>query len=187
MSDINAKITRNDAYVDGYQSGFKAGYGSADMSIPGMVLCGIGILALIISCIMVMRHSSRVVSILCKRFQLEIPKKTTQKLSSIILALIVCASLVSCASKKMEQADQLYADNVSRMAREYRGIMLYHLLTAQHLLSKVGTASAELGRHASGNKLNIGQQVYRITRPSAFVLNPGKKPSADTRKGKGRI
>ncbi|MFG6375177.1 MAG: type IV secretion system DotC family protein [Desulfovibrio sp.] len=85
-----------------------------------------------------------------------------------------------------EQADQLYADNVSRMAREYRGIMLYHLLTAQHLLSKVGTASAELGRHASGNKLNIGQQVYRITRPSAFVLNPGKKTAVNRRKGNGR-
>ena len=84
----------------------------------------------------------------------------------------------------MAQADQLYADNVSRMAREYRGIMLYHLLTAQHLLSKVGTASAELGRHASGNKLNIGQQVYRITQPSAFVLNPGKKPVSSQRKRK---
>ena len=84
----------------------------------------------------------------------------------------------------MAQADQLYADNVSRMAREYRGIMLYHLLTAQHLLSKVGTASAELGRHASGNKLNIGQKVYRITKPSAFVLNPGKKPVSSQRKRK---
>lgn len=75
------------------------------------------------------------------------------------------------------QADQLYADNVARMTREYRGVMLYHLLTAQHLLSQIGTASADLGRHASSNgeKLNIGQKVYRITRPSAFVLNPGKK------------
>ena len=85
-----------------------------------------------------------------------------------------------------EQADQLYVDNVSRMAREYRGIMLYHLLTAQHLLSKVGTASARLGRHASGNKLNIGQHVYRITRPSAFVLNPGKRPASDPAKRKER-
>ena len=86
----------------------------------------------------------------------------------------------------VEQADLLYADNVARMAREYRGIMLYHLLTAQHLLSEVGTASAELGRHASGNKLNIGQRVYRITRPSAFVLNPGKKPASGKRKRNGR-
>lgn len=77
----------------------------------------------------------------------------------------------------MNQADQLYADNVARMTREYRGIMLYHLLTGQHLLSNIATASADLGRHSSdnGRKLAIGQQVYRITKPSAFILNPGKK------------
>ena len=69
------------------------------------------------------------------------------------------------------EADQLFADNVSRMARQYRGVMLYHLLTAQHLLSKVSTASAALGTKATdnGNKLHIGQKVYRITAPSAFT------------------
>ena len=69
------------------------------------------------------------------------------------------------------EADQLFADNVSRMARQYRGVMLYHLLTAQHLLSKVSTASAELGTKTTdnGNKLHIGQKVYRITAPSAFT------------------
>ena len=68
------------------------------------------------------------------------------------------------------EADQLYADNVARMVRNYRGIMLYHLLTAQHLLSRVDTASADMGMHISsnGNKLNIGQKVYRITAPSNF-------------------
>jgi len=68
------------------------------------------------------------------------------------------------------EADQLFADNVARMVRNYRGIMLYHLLTAQHLLSRVDTASADLGMHTSdkGNKLHIGQKVYRITAPSAF-------------------
>ena len=72
----------------------------------------------------------------------------------------------------LAEADQLYADNVSRMARSYRGVMLYHLLTAQHLLSRVNTASADLGtrRSDNGNKLNIGQKVYRITAPSAFTV-----------------
>lgn len=35
------------------------------------------------------------------------------------------------------EADQLYIENVLRMVRDYRGIMLYHLLTAQDLLSRV--------------------------------------------------
>lgn len=69
----------------------------------------------------------------------------------------------------LAEADQLYADNVARMVRNYRGVMLYHLLTAQHLLSKVETASADLGMHTSDNKLNIGQRVYRITAPSVFT------------------
>ena len=74
----------------------------------------------------------------------------------------------------LAEADQLYADNVSHMARSYRGVMLYHLLTAQHLLSRVNTASADLGMRQSdnGNKLNIGQRVYRITAPSAFTVMP---------------
>lgn len=84
------------------------------------------------------------------------------------------------------QADQLYEDNVARMTREYRGIMLYHLLTAQHLLSKLNTASADMGRHISGNKLNIGQQVYRITRPSSFIAAPGKSQSKAAAKRRPR-
>lgn len=81
----------------------------------------------------------------------------------------------------LAEADQLYADNVSRMARSYRGVMLYHLLTAQHLLSRVNTASSDLGtrRFDNGNKLNIGQKVYRITAPSAFTV----APAASRKKG----
>lgn len=75
----------------------------------------------------------------------------------------------------LAEADQLYADNVSRMARSYRGVMLYHLLTAQHLLSRVNTASADLGTRTQGNKLNIGQKVYRITAPSAFTVAPTRQ------------
>lgn len=81
----------------------------------------------------------------------------------------------------LAEADQLYADNVSRMARSYRGVMLYHLLTAQHLMSRVNTASSDLGtrRSDNGNKLNIGQKVYRITAPSAFTV----APAASRKKG----
>ena len=79
-------------------------------------------------------------------------------------------------------ADQLYADNVARMVRSYRGAMLYHLLTAQHLLSRISTASSDLGMHTTdnGNKLNIGQRVYRITAPSSFIV----APSPSVKKGR---
>lgn len=69
-----------------------------------------------------------------------------------------------------DQAEQLYQENVSRMVRDYRGVMLYHLLTAQHLLSNVATASSDLGIYAKDSKMHIGQRVYRITRPSSFIV-----------------
>ena len=47
------------------------------------------------------------------------------------------------------------------------------LLTAQHLLSRIRTASSETGMRTSGkgNLLHIGQRVYRITAPSAFTVS----------------
>ena len=85
--------------------------------------------------------------------------------------LIWRAAVREAWAQGVTEADQLFTDNVSRMVRQYRGVMLYHLLTAQHLLSRVNTASADVGMKTtdSGNKLHIGQKVYRITAPSAFL------------------
>ena len=391
-------------HMESYQKGFQDGFAAADLSTPGVVLCGRGLFALLIACIVVMRHASRVVSLLCQRFQVDASQKSaSQKLTALILPLLFCAGLTGCAvrqgeavnpapvspevvnapkpadgatkegaftphdasyqedasgqsleiylpadpasgprkdepaeltellemkgsggkeqsavqlmrpraireaarlvtfqtamswrygqlvaeterysaimdtafnfapllltqgealilppqiaragasmriedgatatsakttyelleparyiavvpnwreflmaddfpapeqpnpavlPKNMEEraiwraavreawdqglaeADQLYADNVSRMARSYRGVMLYHLLTAQHLLSRVNTASADLGTRTQGNKLNIGQKVYRITAPSAFTVAPARQTKGGTR------
>ena len=390
--------TPRELHAESYQKGFQDGFAAADLSTPGVILCGSGLLALLLACIVVMRHASRVVNLLCQRFQVDVTQKpASQKLAGLVLPLLLCAGLAGCAVKQgdvvnpapvppdtvnapapadsadkgtgkftphdasyredgsgqylavhvsadpasgprhgdpdelaallemkgadskeknsvqlirpsaireaarlvtfqtamswrygqlvaeterysaimdtafnfsplmltqgealimppllaragasmriedagtataakttyelleparyiavvpnwreflmaddfpepeqpnpavlpknaeeraiwraavreawaqgLTEADQLYADNVSRMARSYRGVMLYHLLTAQHLLSRVNTASADLGMHKSdnGNKLNIGQRVYRITAPSAFTVTP---------------
>lgn len=79
----------------------------------------------------------------------------------------------------VEAADHLFGDNIARMVRDFRGIMLYHLLTAQDLLSSVRTASADMGMNISGNKLNLGQKVYRITSPSTFTVTSLAQPVAD--------
>lgn len=72
----------------------------------------------------------------------------------------------------LTEADQIFEDNLSRMVRDYRGVMLYHLLTAQHLMSRVRTSRTDMGLHLSGQgtRLNIGQSVYRITAPGAFSV-----------------
>ena len=406
LLDLREAPIHMESYQKGFRDGFQDGFTAADLSTPGVVLCGSGLLALLIACIVVMRHASRVVNILCQRFQVDVSKKSaSQKLAGLVLPLLLCAGLTGCAirqgevvnpapvppdvvnapapadsadkgtgkfvphdasyredgsgqylavhipadpasgprhgdpaelagllemtgtatgkektavqlmrpkaireaarlvtfqtamswrygqlleeterysaimdtafnfaplmltqgealimppqiaragasmriedgatataakttyelleparyvavvpnwreflmadefpspeepnpallPKNMEEraiwraavreawaqglaeADQLYADNVSRMARSYRGVMLYHLLTAQHLLSRVNTASSYLGtrRSDNGNKLNIGQKVYRITAPSAFTV----APAASRKKG----
>lgn len=74
----------------------------------------------------------------------------------------------------VEEAGQLYKENVARMTRDYRGIMLYHLLTAQHLLTQVNVAESDLGIHVKNEKMHLGQKVYRITRPSRFVVPGGE-------------
>ena len=406
LPDLHEPPLHMENYQKGFRDGFQDGFTAADLSTPGVVLCGSGLLALLIACIVVMRHASRVVNILCQRFQVDVSKKSaSQKLTGLILPLLLCAGLTGCAIRQGEvvnpapvppdvvnapapadsadkgtgkfvphdasyredgsgqylavhipadpasgprhgdpaelagllemtgtatgkektavqlmrpkaireaarlvtfqtamswrygqlleeterysaimdtafnfaplmltqgealimppqiaragasmrieddatataakttyelleparyvavvpnwreflmaddfpspeepnpallpknteeraiwraavreawaqglaEADQLYADNVSRMARSYRGVMLYHLLTAQHLLSRVNTASSDLGtrRFDNGNKLNIGQKVYRITAPSAFTV----APAASRKKG----
>lgn len=404
LPDLHEPPIHMESYQKGFRDGFQDGF-AADLSTPGVVLCGSGLLALLIACIVVMRHASRVVNILCQRFQVDVSKKSaSQKLAGLVLPLLLCAGLTGCAFRQGEvvnpapvspeitnapkpadgvtkegaftpydasyredgsgqylavhipadpasgprhgdpaelagllemtgtatgkektavqlmrpkaireaarlitfqtamswrygqlvaeterysavmdtafnfaplmltqgealimpplltragasmriednatataakttyelleparyiavvpnwrgflmaddfpepeqpnpavlpknaeeraiwrtavreaweqglvEADQLYADNVSRMARSYRGVMLYHLLTAQHLLSRVNTASSDLGtrRSDNGNKLNIGQKVYRITAPSAFTV----APAASRKKG----
>ena len=404
LPDLHEPPIHMESYQKGFRDGFQDGF-AADLSTPGVVLCGSGLLALLIACIVVMRHASRVVNILCQRFQVDVSKKSaSQKLAGLVLPLLLCAGLTGCAFRQGEvvnpapvspeitnapkpadgvtkegaftpydasyredgsgqylavhipadpasgprhgdpaelagllemtgtatgkektavqlmrpkaireaarlitfqtamswrygqlvaeterysavmdtafnfaplmltqgealimpplltragasmriednatataakttyelleparyiavvpnwreflmaddfpepeqpnpavlpknaeeraiwrtavreaweqglvEADQLYADNVSRMARSYRGVMLYHLLTAQPLMSRVNTASADLGtrRSDNGNKLNIGQKVYRITAPSAFTV----APAASRKKG----
>ena len=406
LPDLREAPIHMESYQKGFREGFQDGFAAADLSTPGIVLCGSGLLALLIACIVVMRHASRVVNILCQRFQVDVSKKSaSQKLAGLVLPLLLCAGLTGCAIRQGEvvnpvpvppdvvnapapadsadkgtgkfvphdasyredgsgqylavhipadpasgplhgdpaelagllemtgaatgkektavqrmrpkaireaarlvtfqtamswrygqlmeeterysaimdtafnfaplmltqgealimppqiaragasmrieddatataakttyelleparyvavvpnwreflmaddfpspeepnpallpknteeraiwraavreawaqglaEADQLYTDNVSRMARSYRGVMLYHLLTAQHLLSRVNTASSDLGtrRSDNGNKLNIGQKVYRITAPSAFTV----APAASRKKG----
>ena len=406
LPDLREAPIHMESYQKGFREGFQDGFAAADLSTPGIVLCGSGLLALLIACIVVMRHASRVVNILCQRFQVDVSKKSaSQKLAGLVLPLLLCAGLTGCAIRQGEvvnpvpvppdvvnapapadsadkgtgkfvphdasyredgsgqylavhipadpasgprhgdpaelagllemtgtatgkektavqlmrpkaireaarlvtfqtamswrygqlleeterysaimdtafnfaplmltqgealimppqiaragasmrieddatataakttyelleparyvavvpnwreflmaddfpspeepnpallpknteeraiwraavreawaqglaEADQLYADNVSRMARSYRGVMLYHLLTVQHLLSRVNTASSDLGtrRSDNGNKLNIGQKVYRITAPSAFTV----APAASRKKG----
>ena len=66
LPDLREAPIHMESYQKGFREGFQDGFAAADLSTPGIVLCGSGILALLIACIVVMRHASRVVNILCQ-------------------------------------------------------------------------------------------------------------------------
>ena len=64
LPDLHEPPIHMESYQKGFRDGFQDGFAAADLSTPGVVLCGSGLLALLIACIVVMRHASRVVNIL---------------------------------------------------------------------------------------------------------------------------
>ena len=95
LPDLREAPIHMGSYQKGFREGFQDGFAAADLSTPGVVLCGSGILALLIACIVVMRHASRVVNILCQRFQqVELSSKNaSQKLAVLVLPFLLCAGL----------------------------------------------------------------------------------------------
>ncbi len=94
LPDLHEPPLHMESYQKGFWDGFQDGFAAADLSTPGVVLCGSGLLALLIAYIVVMRHASRVVTILCQRFQVDVTKKSaSQKLAALILPFLLCAGL----------------------------------------------------------------------------------------------
>ena len=104
LPDLREAPIHMESYQKGFREGFQEGFAAADLSTPGVVLCGSGILALLIACIVVMRHASRVVNILCQRFQqVDLsPQNASQKLAVLVLPFLLCAGLTGCAVRQGE-------------------------------------------------------------------------------------
>ena len=67
--------------------------------------------------------------------------------------------------KGLNQARNIYADNLSRLKRDYNGMQLYRELQAKNMVSKPYVAEANQGINTKDNnsQLNIGEKVLRIT------------------------
>jgi len=70
----------------------------------------------------------------------------------------------------IEQANQIYSVNLGRLKRDFRGMVLYRILLAQHIVSSPFVATTDLGITGDGNQLRINDQALRITATSQ--LNP---------------
>lgn len=64
-----------------------------------------------------------------------------------------------------KQAHTIYLDNVSRLKRDYNGMLLYRELLAQHMVSQPHVTTTQLGVTSNSNasQLYINDKVLRIT------------------------
>jgi defect in organelle trafficking protein DotC len=71
----------------------------------------------------------------------------------------------------LAQANQIYSENLSRLERDYKGMLLYRQLRDQNIVSAPFVATTELGVTGGGNNLNVNDQVLRITALPALQPN----------------
>lgn len=63
----------------------------------------------------------------------------------------------------IQQANNMFNENLARLKRDYKGMALYRALLAQHMVSEPYVAKANLGITGSGEDMRINDQVLRIT------------------------
>jgi defect-in-organelle-trafficking protein DotC len=83
--------------------------------------------------------------------------------------------------KGIEQANQIYSDNLSRLERDYTGMVLYRTLRAQNIVSAPFVSRTELGVTGGGENMNVNDQVLRITALPALEPNSTRwQPALET-------
>lgn len=72
-----------------------------------------------------------------------------------------------------EQANNIFSDNVARLKRDYEGMVLYHELVDQNMISVPYVASTDLGVTGGGSSMSVNDQVQRLT--NLPTLNPNSQ------------
>jgi defect in organelle trafficking protein DotC len=73
--------------------------------------------------------------------------------------------------KGLEQANDIFSANLARLKRDYTGMVLYHTLLDEHIVSAPFVAKSNLGVTGDGNQLRVNDQVLRITANSRLQTN----------------
>lgn len=74
----------------------------------------------------------------------------------------------------LQQANEIFAANLSRLKRDYLGMILYRRLLAQGIITSPKVAKADLGVTGNAKELRIQDEVMRITAKSALQPNSKK-------------
>ncbi len=73
----------------------------------------------------------------------------------------------------LEQANEIFADNLNRLKRDYVGMTLYRKLLDQNMISAPFIARSNLGVTGNANEIRINDRVARITQDAK--LDPNSK------------
>ena len=63
----------------------------------------------------------------------------------------------------LRQADLIYTENVNRLVRDFKGMILYRRLLAQNMVSEPFVAAMDMGVTGGGNDMTVNDRVLRIT------------------------
>lgn len=71
-------------------------------------------------------------------------------------------------AKGVEQANEIFDSSMSRMDRDYRGMIRYHMLAMQNMVTIPVVAEARLPINATGQAMDLDGQVFRLTAVPQF-------------------
>lgn len=63
----------------------------------------------------------------------------------------------------VQQADQVFQAQLSRLTRDYKGMVLYRHLLTRNMVSKPFVAESNLGVTGDGSQISINDRILRIT------------------------
>lgn len=63
----------------------------------------------------------------------------------------------------LQQAELIFVENINRLVRDYKGMILYRSLLAQHIVSEPYVASLNMGVTGGGNDMTVNDRLLRIT------------------------
>jgi defect-in-organelle-trafficking protein DotC len=73
--------------------------------------------------------------------------------------------------KGIQQAYSIFQQNMARLKRDYRGMLLYRKLLEQRMISPPFVARTEMGITGDGNDMRINDQVLRIVESAKLQTN----------------
>lgn len=73
--------------------------------------------------------------------------------------------------KGVDQADEIFQANLMRLNRDFKGMVLYHKLYAQNMVTAPFVAQADLGVTGDDREMRVNDRVLRITDTSRLNVN----------------